>query len=365
MQESYLLIPIKIKPLEHEILSSWLIRSAIVNGIDPIGFTNGIWFNYRAWTRDISRYLSSNKIKTLSEVSTLSYRDVFNLTLKSVLEPILSKSELLPKKAWKWVIPIGTRNRSRTNGLYFCPLCLKDKPIFLRKEWRLSWNFSCERHKILLQLNCPQCHTVFSPHLINYNNTDITRCQNCNYSLKESLSYPSDTQATNLQSILNNAISNKTIPTNSFPLIDNTLKDFFITIRILLILFRNFTRHQNIKHILLRELGLTHLNSYYSPTHGNTLDSISANERHFLFTVMSRLFKLSLEEVIMLFRQARITKEILATRGMPSSNTITYISSRLESRNKKNFTTIRKKPTICVRNKESIELLMSDIRQYL
>jgi len=359
------LIPIKIKPLEHEILSSWLIRSAIANGIDPIGFTNGIWFNYRAWTRDISRYLSSNKIKTLAKVSTLSYKDVFNLTLESVLETILPKSELLPKKAWKWVIPIGIRNRSRTNGLYFCPLCLKNKPIFLRKEWRLSWNFSCEKHKILLQLNCPQCHTVFSPHLIDYNNTDITRCQYCSYDLRKSPPYPSDAQATNLQNILNNAVSNKTIPTNNSPLIDNTLKGFFITIRILLILFRNFTRHQNIKHILLRELGLTHLNSYYSPTHGNTLDSISVNERHFLFTVMNRLFRLSLEEVIMLFRQAKITKEILSPRGMLSSKTITYISSRLESRSRKKFTTIRKKSTIHVKNKNSIELLMSDIRQYL
>lgn len=359
------MIPINVEAIENEILSSWLIRSAIANGIDPIGFTNGIWFNYRAWTRDISRYLPRDKIKTLSQVSSLSPDDIYNLTLESLLKPILSTHDLQPKKAWKWIIPIGIRNRSRTNGSYFCPLCLKEELTYFPKVWRVSWNFSCEKHKVILQLNCPRCYAVFSPHLIDYNNIDMTKCQHCNYDLKKITPCHSDDQATNLQHILNKAIYNKTIPSNNLPLIDNTLKDFFITIRTLLILFRKFDRHKNVQYILLRRLGLTHLNSYYSPAHGNTLDSISANERHFLFIVLSRLFTLSLEETSILFRQAKITKEILSVKGMPSSKTISYISSRLESKNRENFTSMRKKPTIHAKDKEAIELLMSDIRQYL
>lgn len=365
MQENYLLIPINIKPLENEILSSWLIRSAISNGIDPIGFTNGIWFDYRAWTRDISRYLPRDKIKTLANVSTLSFNEIFNLTLESCLEPILSKNELHPKKAWKWVIPIGIRNRSRTNGLHFCPQCLREKPLILTKLWRLSWNVSCEKHNTLLQLHCPKCHTLFSPHLINYNHTDVTRCQHCYYDLKKTISCPSDAQATTLQAFLNKVVSQKTIPSNNFPLIDKTLKDLFITIRILLTLFRNFYRHKNAQYVLLKELGLTHLCSYYNPHHGDTLDSISVNERHFLFTVMSRLFTLTLEELIILFKQAKITKEILSVRGLSPSNTIMYISSKLESRKRENFTSTRKILPVQVKDKETVETLMSNIRQYL
>lgn len=270
-----------------------------------------------------------------------------------------------PKKAWRWVIPIGIRNRSRTNGLHFCPLCLKEKPIFLTKLWRLSWNFSCEKHNILLQLNCPKCHAVFSPHLISYSNTDITKCQHCNYDLKKSTSTPSNTQATKLQDFLNKAIHQKSIPSNKFPLIDKTLKDFFTTIRILLILFRNFNRHKNVQYILLRELGLTHLHSYYCPHHGDTLDSISADERHFLFTIISRLFTLTLEELIILFKQAKITKEILSVRGLSPSKTIIYISSKLESRNREHFTSTRKILPIQVKDKKTVETLMSNIREYL
>lgn len=365
MQENYPLIPIRLQPLKHEILSSWLIRSAVANGIDPIGFTNGIWFDYRAWTRDISRYLPKDKIITLSKVSTLSYRQIFNLTLESLLESILSKDELQPKKAWRWVIPTGIRNRSSTNGLHFCSLCLQKKPIFLTTLWRLSWNFSCEKHNILLQLNCPECHTVFSPHLISYSNTDLTRCQHCNYDLKKSIIRPSDNQAMTLQSFLNKAIFKKDIPSNNLPLIDNTLKDFFTTIRILLIFFRDFNRHKNIRDILFKKLGLTHLNSYYPRNHGDTLDSISVLERHFLFTVLSRLFTFSLRDIITLFRQAGVTKEILCARGITSSNTITYISSKLKSKQRRNFTTLRKKYTIETKKKTTVELLMSDIRKYI
>ena len=365
MHENYLLIPINLKPLEHEILSSWLIRSAIANGVDPIGYTNGIWFDYRAWTRDISRYLPDVKIKILASVSNLSCDDVYNLTLKSLLDPILSRNELHPKKAWKWVIPIGIRNRSRTNGLYFCPECLKDKPLFFRKEWRLSWNFSCERHNILLHLNCPKCHTIFSPHLISYSNTDISKCQHCDFDLKTSPHFPPDIQATSLQHILNNLIYYKAPIPSSFPPINNTLRDLFSTMRILLILVRNFERHKNTKYILLRELGLTHLNTYYRPHHGDTIDSISVNERHFLFTVISRLFNHSLNEIIHLFKKAKITKEILSVRGIPPSDTIVYITSKLKSRTREKFTRERKKSKVQVKSKEIVERIMSDIRQYL
>ena len=359
------MIPIELKPLKNEILTSWLIRNAIANGIDPIGFTNSIWFDYRAWTRDIARHLPKDKIHILAKEVSLSFNELFDLTLESVLAPLSTKTGLNPKKSWEWVIPVGIRNRSRTNGLYFCPECLQEKPIFLRNHWRLSWNFACHKHRCVLQLNCPQCHTVFSAHLASYTNTDITLCQHCSFDLKKSSFHPSDRLASELQEFMNSALENQSFPHNNFPHIDSSVKDFFVTIRILIIFFRTLPRHKKTQYVLLRALGLTHLNPCYSPAKGNTIDSVSANERHYLFVITSRLFTLTLKEVIILFRKSGVTKEMISVRGIVPSQTITHISSRLSSKTRDNFTPARQEQSVQAKDKQTVELLMSDIRTYL
>lgn len=41
----------------------------------------------------------------------------------------------------------------------FCPSCLaEDHTPYLRKRWRLAYQFVCERHNQLLHDCCPQCH---------------------------------------------------------------------------------------------------------------------------------------------------------------------------------------------------------------
>ena len=41
----------------------------------------------------------------------------------------------------------------------FCPSCLgQDHNPYIRKHWRLAYQFVCERHSQLLHDSCPQCH---------------------------------------------------------------------------------------------------------------------------------------------------------------------------------------------------------------
>lgn len=51
-------LPIKLKPLKDEILSSWLIRLSIANGMEPTSFTNAIFDEQRFWNKDVDRKIS-------------------------------------------------------------------------------------------------------------------------------------------------------------------------------------------------------------------------------------------------------------------------------------------------------------------
>lgn len=104
--------PARIKPLENESLSSWLVRASLANHSTPSNIANYIWPGWRAWTRDIDRELSKSQIASLSLVSTLTPEEVQNLTLRPIIHRITGKTKLNTATAWKWVIQRSTRNKN-------------------------------------------------------------------------------------------------------------------------------------------------------------------------------------------------------------------------------------------------------------
>ncbi len=359
-----------VTPLPDELLSSWLIRSSVLNGTDAIGFTEGIWFDERIWTKDIDRYFPREKIQYLEKNTPLSFSQIHDLTLEPIYVELMNPKTVNPKKHWQYIIPTGIRNRTKTNGLHFCPLCLKEPIPYMKKQWRLSWNCICEKHHILLQLHCNKCGNCFSPHLITYTDTDFTRCQYCKVPLSQSSYTKGNTSVLQLQTFLNTSLKNKFVSNSKYPPRDIKVSDVFATIRGFILFFRDITHSQvyyKYRDYLFKEIGYQ-----YKPITQDhaakqiSIDALPIFERHQLLEMVASIFELSLDEIILLFKKADISKQLFTKSITLYSPTLTYLSKALKERQK-----IVTKPIIYTakeyepNTQEYVESLMDKIRIHL
>lgn len=344
-----------------EILSSWLIRCAIANGSDPEGWGGGIWNEYRIWTRDFDRSLPKSKAIPLCRVMGMSFPEISSMTLESLIYKITKSESLNPNTAWSWVIPTGIRNRSKINGLHFCPECLKKPEPYCKKQWRLSWNTACSEHKVILHLRCPKCHAAFSPHLVNYLDTDIGKCQKCKFDLRQIESEQADEGVIRLQEMLNRVVATDKADYAILP--DRSASDIFTTLRMLMFLFHRVSRCQAVQRVI-REL--TGDDKFLVITYtGCALETTDVQERHYLMMLCAKVFEMKIDDIIDLFRKADITRQMIAEAAREDSPVIKYLFAELpeNSRNRERNAPGKKK--IEPRNKDEVEKLMDEIRRYL
>ncbi len=357
------MIPIRPKPFQDEILSSWLIRSALLNGSDPEGWGGGIWPDYRVWTRDVDRYLPKDKTLSLCKAVSMTYDEINQMTLEPLIERITKKEHLNSKTAWTWVIPTGTRNRSRINGLHFCPDCLGTSPVYFKKQWRLSWNVACARHGILLQLHCPNCYTVFSPHLIDYRNTDVTSCKKCGLDLKKIERTQADRQAISLQEQLNHATTTGIIDLLVFPVLDKTIDELFATVRVFLHMFYKMNHCQAIQKVVIALIGNVPEYKIQHPT--GSLEMIDVESRHVLMSIVAKLFKHDLAEIIAILLDCKVTRQMFFDTNYENSPTIKYIFESLADNARSRLHVRHGNNKIEPKSKEHVEEMMNEIRKYL
>ncbi|MBD3797198.1 MAG: TniQ family protein [Campylobacterales bacterium] len=357
-------------PLPDELLSSWLIRSSILNGTDPLGFADGLWFNQRIWTKDLDRHLSTDQIMQLKKNTNLSFEQIENMTLEPIYKALVHPHTVNPKKSWEYIIPTGIRNRTATNGLHFCPMCLQEPNPYMKKQWRLSWNCICEKHHILLQLACSKCGHCFAPHLIAYTDTDFSRCQYCQSSLIRGKMIPVSKSVLNLQSFLNRTIKERQIPPHTYPIIDENAADLFATARGLMLFFRDLIHakiFQPHAEYLFKEIGY-----HYEPVKREddsrqlSIDALSSEKRHQLLDMVSHLLYFSLSDIVAILREADISKQLFMRSIKLHSPTLSHIANSLKERKRTaNKEILRTYSDFQPRPKEEVELLMDEIRKYL
>jgi len=355
-------IPIELNPFPNEILSSWLIRNSIANGSDPSSWVSGVWFNFRAWTRDIDRHLPPDKINKLSKITSLTPEQIRNITLEPTIEKISSNYSLNPKKSWLFIIPTGHRGGKRINGTYFCQDCLKERHFYLKKQWRFAWNVACPIHKQLLLYKCPKCNEAFAPHLINYQNTQIHKCAYCGYDLRLCTSTLANSEVLDFQEKLNEVVfSQKKIL--DFPLVETNAKELFYTIRILLSFFRYAAysiKHKNI----FKKFGINRKIDISNYSKGVSFESMSIQDRQQLLFITSRLSGFNLEEIENVFLDNNVHQKTLLNQIALNSKTINGLASKLPLTNSKIILQSRNKP-IFPNSKEEVERLMNNIRKFI
>jgi len=354
-------IPIELDPFEDEIFSSWLIRNAIANGTDPSSFVDGVWPNYRTWTRDIDRHIPNDKIDILCKRISLSKEHIKNLTLEPLIEKIMLNGPLNPKKSWYFVIPTGLRGGLKTNGTYICPYCLDSKNPYFKKQWRLAWNTSCPIHGNLLMAKCQKCNRNIGPHLITYTNSSFQLCTHCGFDLRKSKCSPGNEDAISFQEQLNNCIFNDSFDIR-FPIIENTPNELFITTRNILSFFKILIRlpaHYDI----FDKLGIAQHSNKLEFEKRLTFESMEAKERQILLLMVYEIFKLDIIEIRNIIEESAITHKSLI-QLKTSNKTMTYLSKNLPVNNTHRYRQSMKQ-SIQPRTKKEVDKIIDSIKGFL
>lgn len=185
------MIACRPKPYVDELLSSWLLRTALRNGMKPQSFCKLLWPEKTFWNRSIDRHLSLETLEKLSFATATPVESLSQLSLASfegVLFPELVRNGNTP-----WVLPLGIFHRKfRRSGLVFCPHCLSETEPYFRQRWRLSFATVCLTHGTPLQESCPNCNAPIQPHRVEvgsrnpYTDRPLYVCSTCSFDLRAS-----------------------------------------------------------------------------------------------------------------------------------------------------------------------------------
>lgn len=354
-------LPIRPKPHRDEILSSWLIRTAMANGLEPNSLMIAILNEYRFWNKDIDRNISDKHIYLISKALSTKQEVVKNLTLEPLIQDILSQPKISNEKMWLFVIPTGQRGAHRTKGIHFCPKCLSSNAPYLKKQWKLAWNVACPIHKIKLISKCNKCGFVFSPHLIKYDKPKIFICPNCGYDLRKIDTEHIGDEIISFQEILNTSCFEHNVNT-SFPLIQHNYYDLFTTLRIFISFFQYICKHKKYSPVF-EKINMTNRHTFKS-TKGTPFEAMNIDDRVYLLSLINKFFNLGLLEIIELISLLKISAKTLYQISSISSPTINYMLKFLymgKTRTSKEITT----NNIRTNNKQEVDRLMQEIERFL
>lgn len=170
--------------LADELLSSWLVRTALAHGCPVSSLTYTVWPRVRAWTGDLDRGLDHRRLIALAEITGLSVPQVVAATLAPAARSIRFASETLPVGTWPWVLALGCRNRSHAGGLQCCPECIGELTPHYLIQGRLAWHTACPKHQVQLIDQCHCCFAPLQPGLL-LPGASISHCHRCGGPLGE------------------------------------------------------------------------------------------------------------------------------------------------------------------------------------
>jgi hypothetical protein len=151
------LLPLHLKPLPDEQLSSWLVRLAHVHGATLYSFCWQLWPQHALWNCDIDRVFDVSTLTVLAERTATPYERVLETTLWAFEGKIVERFSTSASPLW--LLPPGLLYRVRpSHGFQFCSRCLADDitPYF-RRRWRLAFTTVCLDHHCRLLDACPHC----------------------------------------------------------------------------------------------------------------------------------------------------------------------------------------------------------------
>jgi hypothetical protein len=147
-------LPLRLSPLSGEPLDSWLEaycrRLDVTTGVLLAAL--GIRSNIHGLP-DHTVCLHPAEARRLAHVARMEVARLHAMTLRVYDGHVLrvdQRSRVVARSAW-W---------ARTRGSRFCPSCLSERDGRWLLRWRLSWEFACTNHDVLLHDTCPACGRI-------------------------------------------------------------------------------------------------------------------------------------------------------------------------------------------------------------
>jgi len=150
--------PIRYKPFDDELLSSWLVRLARGHGLRVQTFCNLLFGNrLQVWNRDIDRLGPDWLVDVLSERTGTPIETARGTTLRSYVGVLYSTSRA--SGTLQWITTLQVFHRTRHGyGMQYCAKCLlEDKVPYFRKIWRVAFVTTCLVHQCMLRDRCHTC----------------------------------------------------------------------------------------------------------------------------------------------------------------------------------------------------------------
>ncbi|MBV8035533.1 TniQ family protein [Roseateles sp.] len=189
--------PVRYKPCEDELLSSWLTRLAHGMGLKVQTLCNLEFGSRRqVWNRDIDRLAPPWLLETLCRRTGTSREAAEQTTLRAYEGTFYRKyraSGTLP-----WMLALQMYHRRWTGyGLQFCPACLADgDACYYRRSWRVALHTVCLKHQCLLLDRCPTCQASLAFVRTELGRHEIDElpglycCHSCGCDLRQSCAPP-------------------------------------------------------------------------------------------------------------------------------------------------------------------------------
>lgn len=187
------LLPVHLKPLPDELLSSWLIRLAHAHGQKTQSFCANLFGRDKTvWNRDIDKLAPTWLLESLADATATSIEAVNRTTLRAY-EGVLYE-HLQPNGNTRWILPLGIYHRMHRHlGLLYCPGCLaEDHSPYFRRSWRLACSIVCTKHNSWLRDSCPKCGSPVVPHRADMQSKEyfpyaaqFVHCWLCGYDLRK------------------------------------------------------------------------------------------------------------------------------------------------------------------------------------
>ncbi|WP_223905527.1 TniQ family protein [Rhodoferax lithotrophicus] len=191
-----------------EIISSWMVRTALMQGCDPMTLTFAVWPRWRIWTHDADRFANEDRLDRICVLSGIEKGTLRAASLFPIAKQIYGRTP--PEKAtWSWIVAPGARNTKRHSGIQYCPACLKNdvRPYF-RIHWRFAWHTCCKVHGHALLDRCHACNSPVEYHRLEAEDELITVCATCKADLRTASSRGCVSDALKFQLVADDVLLN-------------------------------------------------------------------------------------------------------------------------------------------------------------
>ncbi len=312
--------------LEDEIISSWLVRTALKHGCEPLDLTNDIWPGFRIWCSDPDRSLSTDHLDALTRLSGMTTEALHASTLLPVHRALTGETSFLRCVA-PWVLCLGVRNRRRCGGLQYCPLCFAEHEPYYRIQGRLAWHTCCPIHQITLVDQCASCHAPLCPHLVKPPREDIGHCHRCGYALSLAPNVSENPDAAMLQRATDELFEGRTLPYGAAQL---DLREWFELARWMLGILRNAAHSKRAG--VLDFLGKLHvsLEALRQPPTGLPFEYLTPSDRASLLSNVWLMTLAGPEQLISAAIEEKLSFSFLMPHSYPLPSALSTLAALLK-----------------------------------